>query len=73
MIQNKPAWQRWEVSHEGAVKHWNSLPGELVESPSLEGFKRCGDETLGTGISGGLGSVGFKVGFDDLGDFFQPK
>lgn len=28
---------------------------------------------LGTGISGGLGSTGGTVGFDDLEGFFQPK
>ncbi|KFW95244.1 hypothetical protein N336_11335, partial [Phalacrocorax carbo] len=28
------------------IKDWNWLPGEVVESPSLEAFKRCVDMAL---------------------------
>ena len=31
---------------EGVIKHWNSLPREVAESPSLEAFKRCVDMAL---------------------------
>ena len=49
-------------SQKGAVKQWHRLLSEVVESPSLEVFKKCVDVTLKD-----VGMVGM-VGVGDLSD-----
>ena len=43
----------------------NRVPKEVVESPSLEVFKKCGDVALMDVVSG-HGEGGLGVGLDDL-------
>lgn len=45
--------------------HWDKLPGQVAASPSLEGFRKCGDVGAVAWGSGGL-SARLKVGLGDL-------
>ena len=57
---------------EKVVMQCNSLPGKVVESLSIEVFKKCEDVAL-RGVVSGHGGHGPMAGLDDLSGLFQPQ
>ena len=56
---------------EREVLQWQGLPRVVVQSPSLELFRNCGDVALRAVVSG-HGGGGLVDGLGDLRGFFQP-
>ena len=64
-------WPLGSFFSEIAVRHWNRLLKEVMESPSLEVLKRGGDVAL-RDVVGGHGGGGLVDGPDDLSGLSQP-
>lgn len=45
-LQGRPGLVLGRISLKNVVKHWNKLPREMVDPPSLEVFKRRADVAL---------------------------
>lgn len=58
---------------ERVIEHWNRLPRDVVQSPSLEKLKNMEMWHLVIECSGGLACAVLMAGFNDPKGHFQPK
>ena len=64
-------WILGKKKFSGVVRNWHRLCRKVVESLSLEVFKKCRDVALMDTVSGHAGD-GLMVGHDDLRGLFKP-
>jgi len=62
---------RKDFFSERVAVHWHRLPKEVMESLSLQVFKKRGAVAL-RDVVGGHGQGGLMIGLDDLSGLSQP-